>query len=398
MPKTNQSKTVTQQPRKRSDARSNKQKPRCKASVRSKTITSKVIANSLFALTLTPLIGFEVEQKLEKPKKVYAQEDYTKMYSDLFECVQTGLKLINGEGSSWNPINNGYDIAFSLKYVINVFKHNLLPEGFDFNIDEVDGEYYFTAYTPCYVSKENWHSYEIKPVVKYLEKTDTKLYKLFIEFLKCFITITEINDWRDCFYAEEYIAEQLDNWFDEKAEYVENEEEESIMHSEYQLALATVEEYKNGEPAQYIKKVSSATFHNVDYFINKINNLGFSDPVIDWMLKTCEFLKLKVGSLNEFVYQEFQESDEGDGLALYDQHTIIWDSEDYYTKEIESIIESSATGMGVLPPIIHFHLRKDSKSYDFNRIEQSKNWLIEFDKVFESFYELSNKLKKSNEQ
>lgn len=394
MPKTNQSKGIAQNTRKRTNARGNQQKPRCKASTGAKTHTPKIIANSLFALTLTPLIGLEVEQKFDKPKKVYGSDDYNKMYKDLFECVQTGLTIINGKGSPWNPINEGYDIAFSLKYILNVFKHNLLPEDFEFNIDEVDGEYYFTVYSPFFGTKENWNFYEIKPIVKYLEKTDTKLYNLFIKFLKCFMTITEINDWRDFFYAEEQIEEQLNNWFEDRAGDVENEEEENIMQEEYKLAFDCVQDYKKGEPAQYIKKVGASEFHNVDYFIKKIKTLGFADPVIDWMLKTCEFLKLSCGSVHQFVYQEFQDSDDGDGLAFYDQHTIIWDAEDYYTSEIDAMVESTAIGIGVVPPVMHFHLKKDSKKYDFGWIEKSKNWILEFDKVYQGFLELNKIIKK----
>lgn len=392
MPKAIKHRRATPISRKSIRTRSDEKKPRCKGSVRAKEDSPKIIADSIYSLSVSSIIGMERFIKVEGKKKVGWEKDYRVLCNDLLACTQNALKILTGEESKFNPIDAGLSIETAFTYVINVFEHQILPKGFMYNIDECEftNEFYFTVY------KEDepfgdWMCFEIKPIIKKL-KYDNRLCDIFIRFLNRFSSKTQIGLWWDNSMGdvECWIQDHIENMMDPDS----FESEEDYYQRKYELQ-ETLEQYQGtGEQYRIMQLIKNSMYYTPEDLIDEIDyylNLKFyrkNKRIANWIKEACEFMKLN-GCIEDFVYR--QEYDEG--IMLEEQYNFIWDAEDEYTRFHENTLNDMANGCGIISPRINYQIKKDTTKIDWAEFEERSKWIDKIYPLWKSYDELINSLK-----
>jgi len=376
-----------------SNARKNQKRQRRKASVGSTAAAPRIIGSSLFAVTLKPKPGVEVLEKMDgKKKRSYHDDtdDYYQMYSDLLQCFQNALPLVKGEQSSFDPLASGLEIGMALQYVQNAFRENILPEGFDFNVERNDDGYYFVIYTECRFAGY-WEAFEIKPIIYYLRKYNPKLHDLFIVFIRTFMNRAGIMSWYGggMGYAEYALEEEIADWDNIHGFDPDDESDDAKENFEaFQKASATWNDYQHGEAKHYEELIKNATGSTPESLLKSLEKFNGRNPVVKWMKQVCRFLKLP-GRMDDFIYSEYEEENET-GLRFDQQVAVIWDWDDAYTAQQEESLEAEANGIGICQPMINMGIMPYSKKIDFEDLKARCNWPMELTKIFESQRDLIN--------
>lgn len=385
-----------QKVRSTSDGRNNQKKQGRKVSNDDKTQTPRVIANSLFALTLNEKSGIEVSLN-QCNSNVFAENTngIEELYYDLLNTFQTALKLYTGEITTVDPYKSGMSIDNSILYLINGFKNSILPFGFELNVDyRHDKGYHFTIFkeieTPCY-----WMTFEIKPIVKKLYITNIDLHEFFIIFLKSFMEYTKILNWYNggLGYAEYAVEEHLEDWESFEDEFNTPEEAEK----ERRKRLATVWQYQHGEVKKYQKYICEAKPIPVEELLLELSRFNKRNKIVQWMYEACEFLKIET-NIWEFIYEEaFGEDRDGfeEGIRVEQQATIIWDSSDIYSVTEEETLEAESSAAGVQNAFLNIHITKDIKTIDWSTINEQTTWIDRLEKLNESYTKLIRSIKRA---
>lgn len=390
MPNQTKPRRTARQIRRSADAGKNKKRQRRQAGNRSSEAASRIIANSIFTVTLKPKPGIEVLNKMDgKKKRSYHDDtdDYYKMYADLLQCFQNALPLVKEEQSTFDPLASGLAIGASLKYVSDAFKNNIVPEGFEFNVDRNDDGYFFTIYDECYFAGY-WHAFEIKPIIYHLRNRSPKLHDLFIEFIKCFMDKAGIMAWWNggMGYAEYMLEEEINDW--DNYHGVDPEEDDKATAEAYESALKTFNNYSTGEAKYYQELITITKYRTPQSILKSLSRFDKRNKTVQWMKEVCEFLLLP-GRVNDFTYPEMEEEQEM-GLSFDQQVAIIWDWKDEYTHQQEQSIDAEASGIGVCSPMINIGIMPFSKSIDLNGLKERCQWPKGLTKILDSQRDLIN--------
>ncbi len=391
MPEKVKSRRATSKTRKGSSERDNHKKYRCKRINGSKTKTPGIIANSLFALTLGEKSGIEVSMHQQcNDVFVDSENGIEEIYYDLLETLQNSLKLYTGEGSNFDPYKSGMSLDTSILYIINAFKNNILPTGFELNIDHNNKSgYHFTIYNEI-ETVGYWMSFEIKPIVKKLWRTNVPLHEFFIVFLKSFMYETGIQNWYNggLGYAEYAVEEHMEEWENFEGDFDSYEKSEK----ERRKRLATVWEYEHGEVKQYQKIISSATAIPVEELLQELSRFNKRNNIVKWMYEACEFIKIG-GSIYDFIYEEaISEDYNEEGVRFEQQATFIWDSKDIYSITEEEVLDAEAQGCGVQNAFLNIHISKNTESIDWSNLEKLSTWVNKLEDLNESYIKLINSI------
>lgn len=360
---------------------------------RTKKEASRVIANSIFALTLLPKPSLEVLNKTGGSGWSYSgqrDDDYYQMYEELFQAYRAGIKIVTGEPTFMDPLKEGFDIGFALSYVMNGFKNNILPKGFDFNIDRGhDGSYYFSIYSVC-PFPEYWHCFEVAPVLRRLRKINKKLHDTFIIFLSCFMKHTGISGWWNggMGYAEYQLEEELNAWDEYHTDDDTDEDAEGSNNANYNAAVETYESYKNGEAHEYAVLIKKTKAISTEHLLKKLQRFNSRNPLVVWMKEVCDFMKMPY-CVQDFYYDEIME--DGEGLEFDQQVSIVWDFDDAYSSCQKSSIDSVASCCGVYPPIASIALTDVSKELDLDWLKNAAAWTEKLTNLYDSFNSILNK-------
>jgi len=248
---------------------------------------------------------------------------------------------------------------------------------YEFKPSEENGEYFFTLYKECDNINE-WNVFSICHVVRKLAKTYPELHDLFIEFLKTFSSLLNIDFWfgNSVCYAEEWLSEAIVN---EAGEMIDEDE------SRYYELLATKDCYDRGEAYQYKKLLMNTGVRTPVALIDKLNELPKKHPVKELIKKGCEFLHEYNYSIWDFSHTELNDDYEdyyGAGLRYDMQSAIMWDCADEYTARHEEMIDAEAQE-GVMAPVIRLDIKKDLNKIDMN-------WLKKADEFPPALYNFFN--------
>lgn len=374
--------------RKRAAGRKNKKGVRCQGSNRAGKADTGIIANSFFALTLKQKPAIEVKQKQQVPRR-NGDEDYNKMYEDILKVVQHAVWLVKKEKTSFNPLKNGFDLSESFGMILNMFRNEVLPAGWSFNIEleEHNNEYYINIHKVCEM-QAFWHCFEIKPPALWLQKHDPALHDMFILFMYNFYEDTNILTWWNGgmgYVDEDYMLERLDEY---EGEY-ENAEEFEKLKAE---VTQTVMNYKEGIVFQYLSLLRSQEFLSTDKLRAKLSNFSKRNKLVKWMYAACDFMDIPA-TINDFVYPD---QFDNEGLQYDQQASIIWDCGDRLTQEHEEGLDAEANGCGIIDPILNFHFRKSTKEIDLTRINDQVRWPQELTKIFHQYNEAIKPYERKN--
>lgn len=387
MPQTTRKRPIAHRARKSALPGNNKKESRRPGIRRTKKKNPAVLANSVFALTLSarPAASI-VDRQPGKGRRRYANgdDDFEKMYEDLKQAFHIGVKLATGESTSFDPLKSGLDIGLSLGAIINGFKNNILPKEFEMNVDKDDDHYYFTIYK--YIELPwRWHVFEIKPVVTYLKKVNPRLHDLFIFLIKAFVDLKDIPTWYNggFGYAEYQLEQEIDDW----ESYHDIDEDDA--EQQFESAKKTWKEYQEGEAAEYKEILRRGSAKTPQWIANRLKQHNSRNPVVKWMKTACEWLQLP-GFLGDFTYPELRENDDSyaEGLDLDQQIAIGWDLSDEYTACQEQSMDATASGVGVVPAFLTRHFSKHTREYSLEDLENRASWLLGITKVQKDYLEV----------
>lgn len=406
MPTRIRSKRTAQRARKNSLRRKNQQAKRRKRANRPKPKAPSVIANSIFALTLDPKPGFEVQNKLEKEidrgwrKEQEFPDDYNKMYRDLLPCFTNAYRILYGEPIRFSPLKDGLPIGLALSSVIDAFKQNILPFGFQFNIDRRHdhGEYYFTIYKQ-YEFPWVWHTFEIKYVIQALQKRKPALLRLFIQFLKSFAAHCRIQFWYqgDVESGDQFLEDRINNY----EEWETDEEDEIGEHNERISEMReTLDSYRDGEIYGWRQEISRAKVLTPGEIRAKLRKYSRKNSIVGFMYLACDLMDMPY-SAEDFTYdpQDEDRQDFGmEGVWFFYQMAILWDETDDYCSAYAELLDSTAQNGGVFPPIIHKHIGKETKAIDIEWLKEAYKWPKEFHQLFRDYAKAENPYRPKNKK
>ncbi len=374
------------------NARGIKARPRCQGGSRTTAQAPRIIANSLFALTLKPIPGvaFDLKKPLSK-NRFHSEDDYEQMYHDLLKCVQHALKL-QGVETKADPYAAGIDLSASLVFVTSLFEHEILPGKLHgeyqwlYNIDKDDHGYYFTIYKYCEM-QQYWHAFEIKHVVKYLYTRNKPVHDIFIRFLKTFMAYTDIKAWYNgaLGYADYWFDEEIEFWWDNH----DKTDKDDI--SAYKEALKTRAVYATGEAKRYQLLLEKTTAENPAKLIDELLKFSKKNKLVNWMIEACAFMQKRHAYINGFIYEE---DDAQEGLKFDQQVGIIWDWDDEYTHAQSEAMDSDANSVGICSPCFFYHITPHTERFDKQELHEAIKIPLQIDKLFDHYYDAVNPLNK----
>lgn len=386
MPKKIRHKASPLSSRKGSNGRKNRKGHGRPESGGSETGAPRVIANSLFALTLKDKPGIEIENKttdnnFRRISSYLAEDDYDQMYQDLLACFKNAVKVVLKERTGFDPLASGLGIGAALYYVTDGFKNQICPKGFKVNIDREDNEYFFTIFTECSYG-DFWHFFEIRHVVEYLYKHNKKLHNLFLVFIKSFSVCCGIDFWFDdsMAYAGTWLEEHVEEWQDNfETEEFDHENDEhgdgpqlTVQGvSNYNDCVKALHDYKEGKAMQYQERLEAITPVSPGVLLKKLSQFNQRNRLVKFMIAACDLMKLPF-RLPDFVYPVKNHEDEYNdvNLALDMQQNIIWDVDDEYTQRQCEAIDANANE-GVYQPFAAISFRKNTKTVDLDRLHEA---------------------------
>lgn len=368
MPKTVKQTSAAPRTRKSAHGRKDKAGTGRKGSQGNAPSAPRVIANSVFALTLSERPAIEVVEKMDVRRHADItswDDDYLQMYHDLLAAFQNAVWLVKGEKTSFDPLASGLGTSTALSYVLKGFEHNIVPKGWSYNIDKDTSGYYFTLCKACDVSRY-WHAFEIAPIVRFLKVTNPKLHDHFVLFIKCFMEETGIGGWWNggMGYAEYMLQERIENYEDEGYD----EEGDAYLD---QLIECWVS-YELTDVRAYQEMIQHAPFLLPDEIEKRLKKFNSKHPLVKWMKEACAFMKMPA-NINDFVYAEMEE-DWGEGLRFDQQAAVIWDWNDAYTGMQEECIDAEVNGCGIIDPVLNWAVRRDTTRIDIQHMHTIASW------------------------
>lgn len=363
----------TQRPRKNSVRRKNKQAKGRKRPGRPKPKASRVIANSVFALTLQAKPGFEVQQKSRERvtgRYYHApdEDDFVKMYHDIGAAFRAVYNLTHTDKTRFDPLKAGLPIGPSMASIINAFKRDIMPllPGFEFDIERDGDTYMFVVHKPAEFAW-TWPAFEIKYIVTELERKNPKLLSLFLAFMDSLINDCGIPGWWQ-FDESWRLEEQLLNM---DMEYEDINEEECIRHT--RDLERTIRLYKTGRANDYEDLLRTARNRSVSSLEKSLKKFSKRNPLVSWLYEALEFLKMDY-SMHDFEYRPEGEEAYDEGLPFGEQSAVIWDWEDLYTNSITEMLDATAQGTGVLSPVAWGLIKPDCKAFNIEKLINAHRW------------------------
>lgn len=396
MPQRIETRSTTHRIGKGTHRRNNKEGQGCKERSRTKADTSKVVASSLFALRLKPLVGIEVmeKQSLIITSSSYGEEEnFYKMYNDLLEVTHHAIYMITSDMNSFefDPLKDGMHFSNAFTALLRHFEKKVLPEGFEYNIDKDKEGYYFTLYSFCEF-ENHWHPFEIKPIVEYLEdKGDEQLMELFFTVLHTFKQETDTWSWwgGGMSYAECMMDDyELENRYD-----LDDEDEYMEFANNSDLVLS----YKSGYIYSISKKITNSPIDGAQSLMLELADFEQSDPIVEWMFKVLEFIMETPGNVRDYVYFQDEEDIEM-GLNFMQMVTIIWDWDDIYTKYEMEAIDSEAQNVGVSDATYSFTVRKGFDIENYIKRDEKKQWPMHLHKLWDYHTDFIEVIKRKNDE
>ena len=380
MPAKINTKKTTQRSRKGSSKRDNQPAAGRKAGCRKKADAPRIIANSIFALTLKEKAAIQVTNFLSEKGRASADDDYEKMYADILLVVQRAVFLATGQVSTFNPYKNGFDLSESFDFVLRVFKENVLPKGWDYNIEKDwrHGDYQLVIYESCYFDA-TWHVFPICHVVKKLMKKNQALHDMFVSFICNFYHHTGMFTWWNGglgYIDDESMRDHLLN------RDFDDEEEQFKAEAELEACIFS---YNKGEAKAYESLLKSLSVVSVDQLREDLARFSKRNPLVRWMYSALDVMDQKY-SLNDYVYPELHEEGNTEGLMFDMQLGIHWDINDCMCKEQEEYLDSEAQGCGIIDPIYHFRFKKDTEVFSKEEILKALDYPKQFTKLYNDYH------------
>lgn len=340
-----------------------------------------IFADSIFTVTFQPKSGTEIlfiHGAHEFRQSILVGDGFTldtqQLYADLWNCYRRAHKLIEPGKPIINPLTKlKFTYSRSLDYIFERFRH-LIPQNWLFNVDkEPKGGYYFTIYSDV-PSDPEISAFFIAGAVKKLYRNNVKLHRLFLEFLKCFMYELDIEPW---WRLMDYSFESMEN------EMYDNHKLEEDYKKGLQRELRL---YKEGKAYWYQEVIRTAMPIDTAEILSRVKHFR-KNPIVELIIAGCELIQQRF-KWSDFAYVELNADEYSDVyLRLFYQCCVGWTYEGAAWEWHEEYINADANE-GIQRPIANFKITPRTKSIDFNRLEQMR----QFPDVLYSFFNNANRL------
>ncbi|MEO6610716.1 MAG: hypothetical protein ABIT05_01245 [Chitinophagaceae bacterium] len=356
------------------------------------------------------------------------------MYRDLVAAYNRGMDIVGGEKIS---LNKKAGAAHGVSEVVKLFKTNLCPDGWDFNIDEHFGKksrsvrYHFTIYREA-PFPNYWHFFEIKPIVKMLATKNPRLHDFFIVFLSSFIDKCGLPTWfnggmryadyhlPDHYYQLEHhlkhketelktprkekrvkiaIADIGDPYADDEdpAEIKENLSDTiEKIKARMDRIRVTLDDYEKGDAHRYAKLLATIKPRSPQSLLKSLQRFPGQHKLVKFMKQACEFMKRKA-RVEDFCYH-YTEGHDQVGLGFDLQVTVMWNWSDHFTDCHCEMMDSVSQGCGVFSPTLHARFMPGVFKLDMEELKKSVDWTKELTSISTLYNDIASKLTDYNKE
>ncbi len=346
-----------------------------------------VIGNSIFALKLSVIPGVIVEQAIKRKGRVSWEkdDDYEKMYYDLFGAYKNYCKLLGNDSIEFDPLKSGINLSQSCYMITNRIKE-LVPKAWKFNIDRHGDSYCFTIFKDLDLSNY-WHHFNIEPVVKFLVKKNKELHDLFLSAIAV-LAAMDIQTWYSGnLYATDVLMDEY-NIMD----YIECRiDEESGVDEKMAEVNALRTNYSSGEVAAYQRLINNS-FIKPEVLKKITARLKVRNPIKKWILQVAD-LAGQGYMLRDFIYEIGEDQDNDGALRLEDQITILWSDKDFVFDITSEYMDNDAANFGTEYPVYHFSIDKRTKNAPFEKMYRAQNWISGITDLFNSYQDVLKYIK-----
>ncbi len=349
----------------------------CQKSRYPKKATGAARSNSIFALSPQPIPGIVVEKKVDR-KGWKREDDYDKMYEDLFAAYTNYCKITGCEYSAFDPLSAGLDIGKALYLLIERMK-SVIPNSYSLNTEREDDIYLFRIFKEVDF-QNNWHFFDIEPVVKYLSKSNKSLHDLFISALSL-LHSCDIQTWYSgnlyavdvLLYDDCYMNDYIDNTCEDEAE----------KESQLKIVKDLKESYSDGEVRRY-QQLIEKSFIKPEALKRLIGKNRSRGPIKKWIQDVVS-LALDGYRLRDFMYECAHDYSEDYMVRLQDQATIIWNDSDMVFAWTCEFMDNEAANFGVEPAIYSFEVSKDTRKIDIKNLDKAEAWMSKLTDLYNDY-------------
>lgn len=325
---------------------------------------SKVIANSVFALTLPVRKAYQVKDSISMFEKPI--EEIT---IDLLNCVNRSLVLLKKPKMI---INKGLHHHQIMEQVIARLKSDILPSGYSFEINkDHHGTHFFTLYKTVSFG-DFWHTFPVKPALDQLKK-HPHLKECFLDIMYLFIQQLDMNCWWGNWYPFDFVLHDqvgFIDWFENSFDSEDEEEKEKRWNAWQELQ----KDYDKGEAHQCMKSLQSRKV-NLKKMMALMKRTRSKIPVVIWMKEALALLETG-RSISDYNNTFWEDSIHDDGgIRLTDQVIVLWNEDELYDIGCEQV-DAEWNNMGCQEPCNHYHLWSGRKSLDFSKLKEEEEWLL----------------------
>ena len=373
MPATTKTKRTARATGKGAAAGSNKKRPGRKAGGGTAPADPRIIANTVFALTLKAKGGAEV---FYKSNARFDNEDESKpsrIYDDLLASLNNALRLLGKE--PMYDVKPLLGIGVATDTLLRRFEKEVKPFGFDYNIDHKEETgFHFTIFKEI-DAYACLNVFEIKRTVLSLARRNQPLHDLFIIFLKSLQETCDLYFWFD----DEYPLDSLEQYIDERGEIDDDPDADEDINR----ISSCVDDYKNGDPAKYKKLILKSKGMAPDDILQQLAKIKSRHPAVNVIKEGCKLLASGY-KMNDFCYESisYDEYNGGIGLRFYNQSVIAWVVGDDYFHEHEQFVDCDAQE-GVLMPTISFQISPKTKKLNFDWLRNGEGWPLQMSEYFD---------------
>jgi hypothetical protein len=338
---------------------------------------TEVIADSIFALTLSPKVGAEVFFKLGGSEPV-THKGNEAMYNDLYASFENLYMQMTGQETR-DTYKLGISLHVAFDHVIQQLKL-LLPSGYEFNIEYDEHcqnvqKYYFVIYHEC-VWQNWWHHLEVGKALLKLAKCNKPLHDLFLSFLKA------LGKCGVCFWDEGFMTctfDYMDGLYYDLKGSDEKEQAKQVA--------ADIKTYTTGIASKYRKLIAKAPVLAVDDMQKRARRFKNDSEIANIIHQGCELIRPGY-RIRDYEYLPISNEDCDYFLELDSQCNIIWDSSDSYTAEHMEMLDNTANNGYVQEPVCSIKIEADTKNIDLPAMAMAARWPIELVNFFSRASEL----------
>lgn len=324
------------------------------------------IPDSLGAIAFKTKKGLEIERyaKME-------DNDFQEMVSDI-SGIYSGISGLPKVAPSGNQALDIVNMITNIKEAVPKHVEILFYKDYD-------NHWRVTLYKEVKWSY-GWSAFPVGKVLKVLQKEDTFLHQVFMEFIKA-LCLIGVDPWYHGIMGNE--IDNLDERFANLADELDSEAEKRAW-------FKTMYNYTRGLAAWHELQLRNMGTIKIEWLEEGIKHYK-RHPIAIIMREGIKLLKTNK-KLYDYVMPHPDKS-EYTYLPFVDQYTIAWSLKDEAAAETEEMIDCSAQE-GVEEPVQYMEITNGMKIKNFKKVEKDDTFVHDLQTFFDRTNFILSKIKK----